>query len=169
MNIDVMELEDWSGEMQRLRDAFCHSAQPARCEVLCETLYYFENPAIGHEYKDPLLWHMLLALGPPHGEYIHSLIFQIGKYHSAYSEYVLHAFAPLITNASIAWQYLVSSENYFGENIPPHFAAAFDCIASFAAPESSTKLRAGTQEEIGHWHAAENIRDALREQHLRWD
>ena len=166
MNVDVVELVDWSEEMQRLLDNFFSSEGEDRYHALGDTVYFLENLAIGNEYKDPLLWLLLPAIGQPSGQWRHTLIFLLGKYHSAYSEYVLHSFAPLITDAGTAWQYLVSSENFFGSEIPLHFAAAFDRIASFAAPNISERPQ-GTREEIENWLSAENIRDALPR--FRWD
>ena len=165
MNVDVVNLLDFGEEMRQLLDNFFSSEGEERYHALGDTVYFFENLAIGNEYKDPLLWRLLPAIGQPGGQWCHSLIFLIGKYHSVYSEYVLHSFAPLITDAKTAWQYLVSSENFFGSNIPPHFAAAFDRIASFAAPAISEKPQ-GTREEIENWRFAENIRDALPR--FRW-
>ncbi len=165
--LDVVNLLDFGEEMQQLLDKFFSSEGEERYHALGDTVYFFENLAIGNEYKDPLLWRLLPAIGQPSGQWRHTLIFLTGKYHSAYSEYVLHSFAPLITDAGTAWQYLVSSENFFGSEIPQHFAAAFDRIASFAVPEGSAKPLEGTQEEMSNWFSAENIRDALPRFH--WD
>ena len=166
MNVDVVNLVDFGEEMQRLLDSFFSSEGEERYDALGDTVYFFENLAIGNEYKDPLLWRLLPAIGQPSGQWRYTLIFLIGKYHSAYSEYVLHSFAPLITDARAAWQYLVSCENFFGGDIPLHFAVVFDRIASFAAPNISEKPQ-GTREEVENRLSAENIRDALPR--FRWD